>query len=212
MMIGRSDIQRCQPIVRPSFLYHVHRSEAWFECLYTPSGLVRSSPVRSLQSTWLRECGVKNDMLAACNSSRTTLRMLSSSLSACSAARMACTRNSLRRADGACCSNSHARRCCGSPRFGLKPYCGRFMPRSYDAIQRPTRVRIRQRSPLSSSRKIVLQRPSLGLRWWLTTDAPPPSSTAGIACRSKPASIVADSRFSTLPVHDVAHCLADRAG
>ena len=37
---------------------------------------------------------------------------------------------------------------------------------------------------------------SLGLRWRLTTDAPPPSSTAGIACKSKPASIVAESRCS----------------
>ena len=49
---------------------------------------------------------------------------------------------------------------------------------------------------LSSGRKIILQSPSLGLRWRLTADAPPPSSTAGIACRSKPASIVADSRCS----------------
>ena len=135
-------------------------------------------------------------MLTACNSSRTTLRMLFSSLSVCSVARMACTRNSLRLAEGTCCSNAHARRCCGSLRFGRKTYCGRFMPRFYGATRRPTRARTRQRSPYPSSRKIVLQRPSLGLRWRLTTEAPPPNSTAGMACKSKPASIVADSRCS----------------
>ena len=68
-------------------------------------------------------------MLTACNSSRTTLRMLFSSLSVCSAVRMLCTRNSLRLAGGICCSNAHARRCCGSLRFGWKTYCGRFIPR-----------------------------------------------------------------------------------
>lgn len=86
-------------------------------------------------------------MLTACNSSRTTLRMLFSSLSVCSVARMACTRNSLRLADGTCCSNAHARRCCGSLRFGRKTYCGRFMPRFYGATRRPTHARIRPRSP-----------------------------------------------------------------
>ena len=86
-------------------------------------------------------------MLTACNSSRTTLRMLFSSLSVCSVARMACTRNSLRLADGTCCSNAHARRCCGSLRFGRKTYCGRFMPRFYGATRRPTRARTRRRSP-----------------------------------------------------------------
>ena len=85
-------------------------------------------------------------MLTACNSSRTTLRMLFSSLSVCSAARILCTRNSLRRADGICCSNTHARRCCGSLRFGRKTYCGRFMPHFYGATRRPTRARIRPRS------------------------------------------------------------------
>ena len=86
-------------------------------------------------------------MLTACNSSRTTLRMLFSSLSVCSVARMACTRNSLRRADGTCCSNAHARRCCGSLRFGRKTYCGSFIPRFYGATRRSTRARTRQRSP-----------------------------------------------------------------
>ena len=86
-------------------------------------------------------------MLTACNSSRTTLRMLFSSLSVCSVARMLCTRNSLRLADGTCCSNAHARRCCGSFRFGRKTYCGRFMPRFYGATRRPARARIRPRSP-----------------------------------------------------------------
>ena len=86
-------------------------------------------------------------ILTACNSSRTTLRMLFSSLSVCSVARMACTRNSLRRADGICCSNTHARRCCGSLRFGRKTYCGRFMPRFYGVTRRSTRARIRQHSP-----------------------------------------------------------------
>ena len=68
-------------------------------------------------------------MLTACSSSRTTLRMLFSSLFVCSAVRMLCTRNSLRLAGGICCSNAHARRCCGSLRFGRKTYCGRFIPR-----------------------------------------------------------------------------------
>ena len=86
-------------------------------------------------------------MLTACNSSRTTLRMLFSSLSVCSVARMACTRNSLRRADGTCCSNAHARRCCGSLRFGRKTYCGRFIPRFYGATRRSMRVRTLLRSP-----------------------------------------------------------------
>ena len=86
-------------------------------------------------------------MLTACNSSRTTLRMLFSSLSVCSVARMACTRNSLRRADGICCRSSHARRCSGSLRFGRKTYCGRFMPRFYGVTRRSTRARIRQHSP-----------------------------------------------------------------
>ena len=92
-------------------------------------------------------------MLTACNSSRTTLRMLFSSLSVCSVARMACTRNSLRRADGICCSNTHARRCCRSLRFGRKTYCGRFMPRFYGATRRPTRARTRQRSPCRPAEK-----------------------------------------------------------
>ena len=86
-------------------------------------------------------------MLTACNSSRTTLRMLFSSLSVCSVARMTCTRNSLRRTDGTCCSNAHARRCCGSLKFGRKTYCGRFIPRFYGATRRSTRARTRQRSP-----------------------------------------------------------------
>ena len=86
-------------------------------------------------------------MLTACNSSRTTLRMLFSSLSVCSAARMLCTRNSFLFAGGTCCSNAHARRCCGSFRFGRKTYCGRFMPRFYGATRRSTRARIRLRSP-----------------------------------------------------------------
>ena len=85
-------------------------------------------------------------MLTACNSSRTTLRMLFSSLFVCSAARMLCTRNSLRLAGGTCCSNAHARRCCGSLRFGRKTYCGRFIPRFYGATRRPTRAQIRPRS------------------------------------------------------------------
>ena len=55
--------------------------------------------------------------------------MLFSSLFVCSAVRMLCTRNSLRLAGGICCSNAHARRCCGSLRFGRKTYCGRFIPR-----------------------------------------------------------------------------------
>ena len=74
---------------------------------------------------WLKIGAV---MLTACNSSRTTLRMLFSSLSVCSAARILCTRNSLRLAGGTCCNNAHARRCCGSLRFGRKTYCGRFIP------------------------------------------------------------------------------------
>ena len=65
-------------------------------------------------------------MLTACNSSRTTLRMLFSSLSVCSATRILCTRNSLRLAGGTCCNNAHARRCCGSLRFGRKTYCVSF--------------------------------------------------------------------------------------
>ena len=86
-------------------------------------------------------------MLTACNSSRTTLRMLFSSLSVCSAARILCTRNSLRLAGGTCCNNAHARRCCGSLRFGRKTYCGRFIPRFCGATRRPTHARIRPRSP-----------------------------------------------------------------
>jgi len=92
-------------------------------------------------------------MLTACNSSRTTLRMLFSSLSVCSAARILCTRNSLRLAGGTCCSNAHARRCCGSLRFGRKTYCGRFMPRFYGATRRSTRARTRQRSPCRPAEK-----------------------------------------------------------
>ena len=68
-------------------------------------------------------------MLTACSSSRTTLRMLFSSLFVCSAVRMLCTRNSLRLAGGICCSNAHARRCWGSLRFGRKTYCGHFISR-----------------------------------------------------------------------------------
>ena len=86
-------------------------------------------------------------MLTACNSSRTTLRMLFSSLSVCSVARILCTKNSLRLAGGICCSNAHARQCCGSLRFGRKTYCGRFIPRFYGATRRSTRARTRQRSP-----------------------------------------------------------------
>ena len=135
-------------------------------------------------------------MLAVCNSSRTTLRMLFSSLSVCSAARILCTRNSLRLAGGTCCSNAHARRCCGSLRFGRKTYCGRFMPRFYGATRRSTRARTRRRSPCRPAGKSSYKGRLWGLRWRLTTDAPPPNSTAGMACRSKPASIVADSRCS----------------
>lgn len=108
-------------------------------------------------------------MLTACNSSRTTLRMLSSSLSVCSVARMACTRNSLRLADGTCCSNAHARRCCGSLRFGRKTYCGRFMPRFYGATRRPTHARIRPRSPCRPTGKSSYK----GRLWGLGGGSPP---------------------------------------
>ena len=75
-------------------------------------------------------------------------------------------------------------------------YCGRFMPRFYGATRRPTRARIRPRSPCRPAGKSSYKGRPWGLGWRLTTDAPPPSSTAGMACRSKPASIVADSRCS----------------
>lgn len=108
-------------------------------------------------------------MLTACNSSRTTLRMLFSSLSVCSAARILCTRNSLRLAGGTCCSNAHARRCCGSLRFGRKTYCGRFIPRFYGATQRPTRTRTRQRSPSRPAGKSSCK----GRLWDLGGGSPP---------------------------------------
>ena len=133
-------------------------------------------------------------MLTACNSSRTTLRMLFSSLSVCSAARILCTRNSLRLAGGTCCNNAHARRCCGSLRFGRKTYCGRFIPRFYGATRRPTRARIRPRSPCRPAGKSSYK----GRLWGLGGGSPRmrhrPIARRGMACRSKPASIVADSR------------------
>ena len=70
------------------------------------------------------------------------------------------------------------------------------MPRFCGATRRSTRVRTRQRSPCRPAGKSSYKSASLGLRWRLTTDAPPPNSTAGMACRSKPASIVAESRCS----------------
>ena len=108
-------------------------------------------------------------MLTACNSSRTTLRMLFSSLSVCSAARILCTRNSLRLAGGICCSNAHARRCCGSLRFGRKTYCGRFMPRFCGATRRPTPARIRPRSPSRPAGKSSYK----GRLWDLGGGSPP---------------------------------------
>ena len=113
----------------------------------TPSSEFRKSSAESGIAFAGGGLGTAVAMLAVCNSSRTTLRMLFSSLSVCSAARILCTRNSLRLADGICCSNAHARRCCGSLRFGRKTYCGRFMPRFYGATRRPTRARTRRRSP-----------------------------------------------------------------
>ena len=108
-------------------------------------------------------------MLTACNSSRTTLRMLFSSLFVCSAARMLCTRNSLRLAGGICCSNAHARRCCGSLRFGRKTYCGRFIPRFCGATRRPTHARIRPRSPCRPAGKSSYK----GRLWDLGGGSPP---------------------------------------
>ncbi len=108
-------------------------------------------------------------MLTACNSSRTTLRMLFSSLSVCSAARILCTRNSLRLAGGTCCNNAHARRCCGSLRFGRKTYCGRFIPRFCGATRRPTHARIRPRSPCRPAGKSSYK----GRLWDLGGGSPP---------------------------------------
>ena len=99
----------------------------------------------------------------------TTLRMLFSSLSVCSAARILCTRNSLRLAGGTCCNNAHARRCCGSLRFGRKTYCGRFMPRFYGATRRPTHARIRPRSPCRPAGKSSYK----GRLWDLGGGSPP---------------------------------------
>ena len=108
-------------------------------------------------------------MLTACNSSRTTLRMLFSNLFVCSAARMLCTRNSLRLAGGICCSNAHARQCCGSLRFGRKTYCGRFIPRFCGATRRPTHARIRPRSPCRPAGKSSYK----GRLWDLGGGSPP---------------------------------------
>ncbi len=154
-------------------------------------------------------------MLTACNSSRTTLRMLFSSLSVCSVARMACTRNSLRLADGTCCSNAHARRCCGSLRFGRKTYCGRFMPHFYGATQRSTRARIRLRSPYRPAGKSSYK----GRLWGLGGGSPPMPAAqqhggdgvqieAGFHRGRQQMLCV----LATLPVHNVAHRIADRAG
>ena len=154
-------------------------------------------------------------MLTACNSSRTTLRMLFSSLSVCSAARILCTRNSLRLADGTCCSNAHARRCCGSLRFGRKTYYGRFIPRFCGATRRPTHAQIRPRSPCRPAGKSSYK----GRLWDLGGGSPP--------MRHRPATRrgwrAIESRFhrgrqkmlcvlATLFVHNVAHRIADCAG
>ena len=155
----------CHRLHRTRFFYHSLCINLLFCLLFfcfsayysnigiTPYNEFRKSSAESGIAFSDSGLGTAPVMLTACNSSRTTLRMLFSSLSVCSVARMACTRNSLRLAEGTCCSNAHARRCCGSLRFGRKTYCGRFMPRFYGATRRPTRARTRQRSPYRPAEK-----------------------------------------------------------
>ena len=69
---------------------------------------------------------------------------------------------------------------------------------------------------LSSSRKIVLQRPSLGLRWRLTTDAPPPNQHGGDGVQVEAGFHRGRQQMlcvlAPLLIHNVTHRLADRAG
>ena len=114
---------------------------------------------------------------------------------------MLCTRNSLRLAGGTCCSNAHARRCCGSFRFGRKTYCGRFMPRFYGATRRSTRARIRLRSPYRPVEKSSYK----GCLWGLGGGSPPmrrrPAARRGWrAGRSRlPSWRTADARYICAP-------------
>ena len=73
----------------------------------TPYSEFRKSSAESGIAFFGSGLGTALVMLTACNSSRTTLRMLFSSLSVCSAARILCTRSSLRLAGGTCCNNAH---------------------------------------------------------------------------------------------------------
>ena len=123
-------------------------------------------------------------MLTACNSSRAPPCGCFSQPIRLFCREMLCTRNSLRLAGGTCCSNAHARRCCGSLRFEAENILRAFHT---SLLRRDTAVNARSNPTaftLSSKRKIVLQRPSLGLRWRLITDAPR-YGTAGMACRSE---------------------------
>ena len=106
------------------------------------------------------------------SSSRITSRRICLNASRCSSARIALTRKSLRWFGGICCSRVQARRWSGILSCGRKTYCGRFTSRSPRPERAPKRAQNRWRSPRSSSSGITRHRPSLGLTWRFTMQAP----------------------------------------